>query len=85
MTKSLSETFDLMTFRDYNISTFTDDDGNEHKLECNERYYVPREITWFLNSLGFKKIEVFGAKIGAYSREDKLATEDYEMLVVAEK
>jgi 2-polyprenyl-3-methyl-5-hydroxy-6-metoxy-1,4-benzoquinol methylase len=80
-----SETFDLMTFRDYNITTFTDDDGNEHKLECNERYYVPSEITWLLKSLGFKKIEIFGAKIGAYSREDKLTTEDYEMLVVAEK
>ncbi len=80
-----SESFDLITFRDYNITTFTDDDGNEHKLECNERYYVPSEITWQLKSLGFKKIEIFGAKIGAYSRENKLSTEDYEMLVVAEK
>ncbi len=80
-----SETFDLMTLRDYNITTLIDDDGNEHKLECNERYYVPSEITWLLKSLGFKKVEIFGAKIGAYSREDKLTTEDYEMLVVAEK
>ncbi len=80
-----SDTFDLMTFRDYNITTFTDDDGNEQQLECNERYYVPSEITWLLKSLGFKMIEIFGAKIGAYSRENKLATEDYEMLVVAEK
>jgi len=80
-----SETFNLMTFRDFNITTFTDDDGNEHKLECNERYYVPSEITWLLKSLGFKKIEIFGAKIGAYSRDDMLRTEDYEMLVVAEK
>jgi len=80
-----SETFNLMTFRDFNITTFTDDDGNEHKLECNERYYVPSEITWLLKSLGFKKIEIFGAKIGAYSRDDILRTEDYEMLVVAEK
>lgn len=80
-----SETFDLMTFRDYNTTTFTDDDGKEHQLECNERYYVPSEITWMLQSLGFKKIEIFGAKIGAYSRRDKLTTEDYEMLVIAEK
>ena len=80
-----SESFDLMTFRDYNITTFTDDDGNEHKLECNERYYVPSEITWLLKSLGFKKVEIFGAKLGAFSRDDKLTTDDYEMLVVAEK
>jgi len=80
-----SETFDLMSFRDYNITAFTDDDGNEHKLECNERYYIPSEITWMLKSLGFNKIDIFGAKLGAFSRDDKLTTEDYEMLVVAEK
>ncbi len=80
-----SESFDLMTFRDYNITTFTDDFENEHRIECNERYYIPSEITWMLKSLGFKKIEIYGAKIGAYSREDKLTTEDYEMLVLAGK
>jgi 2-polyprenyl-3-methyl-5-hydroxy-6-metoxy-1,4-benzoquinol methylase len=80
-----SETFDLMTFRDSNITTFTDDDGIEHSIECNERYYVPSEITWMLKSLGFNKIEIFGAKIGAYSREDQLTTEDFEMLVIGEK
>jgi len=80
-----SDGFDLMTMRDHNNTAFTDDDGNEYKLECNERYYLPSEITWLLTSLGYKKIEIFGAKIGAYSREDKLATTDYEMLVVAEK
>lgn len=79
-----SQTFDLMTFRDYNLTTFTDDSGNEVEIECNERYYVPSEITWLLKSLGYKKIEIFGAKIGAYSREDSLTTEDYEMLVIAE-
>jgi hypothetical protein len=36
-----------------------------------------------LKSLGYKTIEIFGAKIGAYSRKDKLATDDFEMLVVA--
>jgi YD repeat-containing protein len=80
-----SDGFDLMSMRDYNITSFTDDDGNEHQLECNERYYLPSEITWLLKTLGFRKIEIFGAKIGAYSREDQLATEDYEMLVLAEK
>lgn len=80
-----SKNFDLMTFRDYNITRFTDDEGNEHELECNERYYVPSEITWMLKTLGFKNIKIYGAKIGAYSREHTLTTEDYEMLVVAER
>jgi len=83
--KYKSENFDLMTFRDYNVTSFTDDDGIEHKLECNERYYIPSEITWLLNSLGFTKIEIFGAKLGAFSREDKLTTKDFEMLVISER
>ncbi|MBN1634491.1 MAG: class I SAM-dependent methyltransferase [Ignavibacteria bacterium] len=77
--------FNLMTFRDYNITEFEDDDGNKMSLECNERYYVPCEITWLLKSLGFKKIDIFGAKLGAYSRNDKLTTEDFEMLIITEK
>jgi hypothetical protein len=32
-----------------------------------------------------KTYTIFGAKLGAYSREDQLTTEDYEMLVIAEK
>jgi len=36
-------------------------------------------------SLNFKSIEIFGAKLGAFSRNDSLSTEDFEMLVVAEK
>jgi 2-polyprenyl-3-methyl-5-hydroxy-6-metoxy-1,4-benzoquinol methylase len=77
--------FDLMTFRDHNITSLTDDSGNPIELECNERYYVPSEITWLLKSLGFKTVNIYGAKLGAYSREDALTTEDFEMLVIAEK
>ena len=80
-----NNSFDLMTFRDHNTTEFIDDDGNKKTLESNERYYVPSEITWLLKSLGFKKIEIFGAKLGAFSRNDKLTTEDFEMLVIAEK
>ncbi|MBT9172629.1 MAG: Demethylrebeccamycin-D-glucose O-methyltransferase [Syntrophomonadaceae bacterium] len=80
-----SDSFDLMTMRDYNVTTFTDDDGKVCELKCDERYYMPSEITWLLKSLGFKKIEIFGAKLGAYSREDQLTTADYEMLIIAEK
>jgi len=80
-----SNIFDLMTFRDHNITTVEDDFGNKKELECNERYYVPSEITWLLKSLEFKKIDIYGAKLGAFSRNDKLTTEDFKMLVIAEK
>ena len=78
-----SNGFDFMTFRDNNIVEFEDDDGNKKTLECNERYYVPCEITWLLKSLGYKTIDIFGAKLGAFSREHKLTTKDFEMLVIA--
>jgi 2-polyprenyl-3-methyl-5-hydroxy-6-metoxy-1,4-benzoquinol methylase len=80
-----SNTFDLMTFRDHNITEIEDDLGNKKTLKSNERYYVPSEISWLLKSLGFSKIDIFGAKLGAFSRKDKLTTEDFEMLVIAEK
>ena len=80
-----NNTFDLMTFRDYNITTITDDLGNKVELNCNERYYVPSEITWLLKTLDFKSIDIYGAKLGAFSRNDELTTEDFEMLVITEK
>lgn len=78
-----SNTFDLMTFRDHNVTELEDDSGNQMTLESNERYYVPSEISWLLKSLGFKTIDIFGAHLGAYSREHKLTTGDFEMLVIA--
>ena len=78
-------TFDLMTFRGHSIITLEDDDGNKKELECNERYYVPSEINWLLKMLNFNTVYIFGAKLGAFSRSDKLSPEDYEMLVVATK
>jgi 2-polyprenyl-3-methyl-5-hydroxy-6-metoxy-1,4-benzoquinol methylase len=78
-------TFDLMTFRDHSVMTFTDDSGIKSDLECNERYYVPSEITWLLKSLKFRISNIYGARLGAFSRNDKLTTDDFEMLVIAEK
>jgi len=75
--------FDLMTFRDHNITEFTDDGGHRKTLKSNERYYVPSEITWLLRSLGFNSVGIFGARLGAFSRNDKLTTDDFEMLVIA--
>ena len=78
-------TFDLMTFRDHKLYTAEDDLGNKKELECNERFYIPPEITWLLKTLNFKKIDIYGAKLGAFSRNDNLTTEDFEMLIIAEK
>ena len=80
-----SNTFNLMTFRDHNITEFEDDSGNQRSIESNERYYVPSEISWLLKTLGYQTIDIFGAKLGAFSRNDQLTTEDFEMLVIAEK
>ena len=75
--------FDLMTFREHSIAYVEDDLGNKKELACNERYYVPSEITWLLKSLNFRTIDIFASKLGAFSRNDKLSTEDFEMLVIA--
>ncbi len=82
---SKSNTFDLMTFRDYSEFEVTDDDGNQMKLRCNERYYVPAEITWLLHTLGFNNVEILGCELGSWRRDKKLTTDDFEMLVIAKK
>lgn len=82
---NVNSTFDLMTFRDYSTTIAEDDTGNKIELQCNERYYVPSEITWLLKSLGFKTIDIYGARLGAYSRKDHLTSEDFEMLIIANK
>lgn len=83
--ESKNTSFDLMTFRE-NSATYVEDDlGNKKELQCSERYYVPSEITWLLKTLNFKNVEIFGAKLGAFNRSDKLTTEDFEMLVIGEK
>jgi hypothetical protein len=54
-----------------------DDFGNKKELNCNERYYILPEILWLLKSLGFKSTDIHGAKLSAFSRNDKLTAEDY--------
>jgi SAM-dependent methyltransferase len=76
--------FDLLTFRERSTVEVTDDHGNRKVLRCDERYYVPPEISWLLKSLGFAKVAIHGCKLGAWSRGDPLTTEDFEMLVIAE-
>lgn len=76
--------FDLMTFRDQSTLEIEDDKGIIKTLKCNERYYVPSEINWLLKSLNFKNINIYGCKLGAFSRSNPLTVEDFEMLVIAE-
>jgi SAM-dependent methyltransferase len=75
--------FDLMTFRETSTIEIEDDSGNINRMITSERYYVPSEITWLLKSLGFTEIAIFGARLGEFSRQHTLTTEDYEMLVTA--
>ncbi len=83
--RSKQNTFDLMSFRDISTFDFIDDDGRPGTLHCNERYYIPSEIVWLLKSLGFGTVDIFGCTIGAFSRDQPLSTEHFEMLVVAQK
>lgn len=80
---SKENSFDLMTFREFSEYDMTDDGGVTKRLRCNERYYVPSEITWLLKSLGFSTIDILGCEIGAWRRDKTLTTEDFEMLVIA--
>src|SRR3989339_1496348 len=76
--------FNLMTFRDYNTVVIEDDSGNKREFKCNERYYVPSEITWYLKTLNFSDVGIYGCKLGAFSRNEKLSKDDFEMLVIAQ-
>ena len=78
-------TFDLMTFREHAVMTFTDDAGQSQTLTTDERYYTPAEMRWLLETAGFAKVDIFGCHLGEFSREPPLGTVDFEMLVVAEK
>lgn len=76
--------FDFMTMRETSTVEIVDDSGKEKTLRCTDRYYMPSEITWYLKSLNFGNIGIFGCKLGAFSRDDALTPNDFEMLVVAQ-
>lgn len=78
-------TFDLITFRERAEFTFTDDAGQSHTIDTNERYYTPAEMRWLLQTAGFVNIDILGCHLGQFSREHALTPDDFEMLVVAEK
>ena len=74
-----------MTFRDCSTITFADDGGKATTLQTDERYYAPSEISWYLASVGFRKSSIHGCRLGSFSRDHALTTDDFEMLVIAEK
>lgn len=78
-------TFDLLTMREKGLMEIEDDDGEILKLETDERFYIPSELSWLLRTAGFDRIDIFGCHLGEFSREHELTAEDYEILVVAEK
>ena len=59
--------------------------GQKKVLHCNERFYMPSELSWMLKTLGFRKVEIFGGTIGKFSRKAKPSPKEFELLVVAEK
>ena len=77
--------FDLMTFRMRSRLTTRDRDGRPIEVDCDERWYVPPELTWLLKQAGFSSVEISGARLGAFSRADALTPGDFEMLAVAVK
>jgi len=74
-----------LTFRERAELTFTDDAGQSHTVTTSERYYTPPEMRWLLQTAGFAKVDIFGCRLGQFSREHALTPDDFEMLVVAEK
>lgn len=84
-TTNANLTFDLLTFRERSQLTFTDDDGQSHTVQTNERYYTPPELRWLLKTAGFAQVDLFGCHLGQFSREHPLTPDDFEMLVVAQK
>lgn len=78
-------TFDWMTFREHAELTFTDDAGQTHTVQTNERYYTPAEMRWLLQTAGFAQVDIFGCRLGQFSRAHALTPDDFEMLVVAQK
>ena len=77
--------FDELTLYEHSICKKVDDDGNTELIKCVERFYMPSEIRWYLKSLGFKTVEIFGCPLGKWDRNIPLTRDEFEMLVVSQK
>ena len=75
--------FDLLTFRMRSKLKAKGADGRPIEVDCDERWYIPSELAWLLRQAGFASVEMFGARLGAFSRSDRLTPDDFEILAVA--
>ena len=84
-TKTPKLSFNVSTLREISVMEVKDDSGVKKVLHCNERFYMPSELSWMLKTLGFRKIEVFGCTVGKFRRKAKPSPKEFELLVIAEK
>jgi len=78
-------TLDVLTLQDISFFDFFDEKQIRNTMISNDRSYIPSELAWQLESLNFTKVDILKCKRGDWSRINKLTTEDYEMLIIAEK
>jgi 2-polyprenyl-3-methyl-5-hydroxy-6-metoxy-1,4-benzoquinol methylase len=84
-TQTPSITFDVATLRKRSTMKAVDDSGRKMTLRCNERYFMPSELRWMLQTLGFKDIGIFGCTVGKFSRKVKPSSQEFELLAIAVK
>lgn len=77
--------FDVATLRKRSVLKTVDDGGRRMTLRCNERFYMPSELRWMLETLGFRDIGIFGCMPGKFSRKAKPSPEEFELLATALK
>jgi len=82
-TKNSNHTFDFLTLRNRSVVEAADDAGHIRTLQCNERYYMPSEISWMLTTLKFSTVEIFGCRAGNFDRNRPVTPSDFELLVLA--
>lgn len=83
--KTSRTSFDISTLRERSVVTAVDDSGRRMTLQCNERFYMPSEIHWMLETLGFGNIGIFGCMPGIFSRKTKPSPDVFELLAAALK
>jgi len=44
------------------------DHGKKKTLHTDERYYARCEISWHLEQLGFREVDIHGCRTGVFSR-----------------
>ncbi len=73
--------FDITTLRERGTLERVDDGGHQLKLDIEQRYYLPSELTWRLRQLGFRQVEFFGQ----FDRSHLLTAADFELVLVAQR